>query len=71
MRARLIGCAGLALPIVLAAVPTASGQILNPRVTISGVGSFVKAQRTFVLGGETFMTEFANGGKGKAGLRWT
>ena len=68
MRARLIGCAGLALLIVLAALPTASGQILNPRVTISGVGSVVKAERTFVVGGETFMTEFANGGKGKARL---
>jgi hypothetical protein len=54
-----------ALGLAFMAVP-AFGQILNPRVTLSGGNSMLKADRTFVADGETFNTQFANGGRLKA-----
>ncbi len=68
MRTKLFICTVWVLLILSAATPAAFGQILNPRVTISGSSSFLRGERTFVLGGETFNTEFANGGRGKARL---
>lgn len=68
MRTKLFRRAGWALLILSVATPAAFGQILNPRVTISGGGSFLRAERTFVLGGQTFNTQFANGGRAKARL---
>jgi hypothetical protein len=59
-------CATLGLAFV--AAPGVFGQIFNPRVTLSGGSSFVKADRTFVVNGDTFNTQFANGGRAKARL---
>jgi hypothetical protein len=48
--------------------PSVFGQILNPRVTLSGGDSMLKADRTFAAGGQTFNTQYADGGRGKARL---
>src|SRR2546423_15025201 len=50
------------------AAPGVFGQILNPRVTISGGDSMLKADRTFTTNGQTFNTQYAGGGRGKARL---
>ena len=68
MRTKLFICTVWVLLILWVATPTAFGQILNPRVTISGAGSFLRGERSFVLGGETFNTQFANAGRAKARL---
>ena len=52
----------------LFAAPSVFGQILNPRVTVSGGDSMLKADRTFTAGGQTFNTQYADGGRGKARL---
>jgi hypothetical protein len=50
----------------LFAVTGAFGQIFNPRVEVTAGSSMLQASRTFVVNGETFNTQFANGGRGKA-----
>ena len=50
------------------AAPGLFGQILNPRVTVSGGDSMLKASRTFTTNGQTFNTQYADGGRGKARL---
>jgi hypothetical protein len=52
----------------LAAASAASAQILNPRVTITGSTSDVSAQRTFVVNGNNYQTQYATGARGKARL---
>lgn len=52
----------LALFIFAGLTPDAAAQG-NPRVTIFGGGSFVKGERTFVIGGDTFRTRFVDGGR--------
>lgn len=44
------------------------GQILNPRVTLTAASSSVSAVRNFVVDGDTFKTQYAGGGRGKARL---
>lgn len=44
------------------------GQILNPRVTVTGSTSNVSADRTFVINGNNFQTQYASGARGKARL---
>jgi hypothetical protein len=61
----LIGCVLLAAVVV---APDVFGQILNPRIALSGGGLFPKAERTFVVNGDTFTSGFANGGNVKARL---
>lgn len=39
------------------------GQDANLRVTLSGGGSFLKGERTFVIGGDGFRSKFVSGGK--------
>ena len=68
MSTRILVRACSAMVVVFLAAPAVFAQILNPRITISGGGSIVKADRTFTAGGETFNTEFANGGRAKARL---
>jgi len=57
-----------ALLVVLTVVPGAFGGILNPRVTLSAGGSFVKGDRTFTAGTDTFASQFVDGGIYKARL---
>lgn len=59
---------GCALLVVVTVAPSTYGQILNPRVTVSAGGSFVKANRTFAAGGGTFASRFVDGGTYKARL---
>jgi hypothetical protein len=61
----LVGGALLAAVLV---APDVFGQILNPRIALSGGGLFPKAERTFVVNGDTFTSGFANGGNVKARL---
>ncbi|HXN53553.1 MAG TPA: hypothetical protein VN943_16595 [Candidatus Acidoferrum sp.] len=68
MPARMVLRVCTALGLAFVAAPGVLGQILNPRVTLTGVGSMVKADRTFVVNGRTFNTQFANGGRAKARL---
>ncbi len=59
----LIGCA---LSVVVLVAPDVFAQILNPRIALSGGGLFPKAERTFVVNGDTFTSGFADGGNVKA-----
>ncbi len=64
---------GCALLVVVTVAPSTYGQILNPRVTLSAGGSFVKASRTFTAptssGPDTpFASRFVDGGTYKARL---
>ncbi len=68
MLVKKLWVAGSALLIVFLAVPGTFAQILNPRVTVSGGGSFLRGERTFVVSGETFTTQYAVGGRAKARL---
>ncbi len=52
----------LALFISAGLAPDAAAQG-NPRVTIFGGGSFVRGERTFVIGSDTFRTQFVDGGR--------
>lgn len=60
LRLSLIGAAALF------AASGARAQLFNPRVELTAGGSKLAASRTFVINGETFNTQFANGGRGKA-----
>ncbi len=68
MQRQELGSVGCALLVVLTVVPGAFGQILNPRVTVSAGGSFVKGNRTFTAGSDTFSSQFMDGGAYKARL---
>ena len=52
-----------ALLVFLLVAPNAFGQDLNSRLTIFGGGSFLKGERAFVVVGDQFRSDFANGGK--------
>ncbi len=52
----------LALFISAGLIPEAAAQG-NPRITIFGGGSFVRGERTFDIGGDTFRTRFVDGGR--------
>ncbi len=71
--ARLIpsGCsvASSALILMLLTAPNLLGQDHNPRVTLFGGASFLKAQRIFLVDREAFRTTFSDGGK--LGVRGT
>lgn len=54
--------AALALFIFAGLIPEVAAQG-NPRITIFGGGSFVRGDRTFVIGSNTFQTRFTNGGR--------
>ena len=68
MSTRMVWRICAAVGFAILAAPAAFGQILNPRVTLSGGGSIPKADRTFVVNGQTFNTHFADGGRAKARL---
>lgn len=68
MSKRMLVRAGIAIVVAFFAVPMVFGQILNPRVTISGGDSDLMAKRTFVVSGQTFNTQYADGGRVKARL---
>lgn len=63
----VIGCAVWIA--ALAVAPGLAAQAMNPRVTLFGSGSFLKADRTFPAEGETYHSAFAGGGN--VGLRLT
>jgi hypothetical protein len=52
-----------ALVITLLTAPNLFGQDTNLRATAFAGGSFLKAEHTFLVGGEGFRTKFASGGK--------
>jgi opacity protein-like surface antigen len=52
----------LAVLLFVGLIPDAVAQG-NPRVTIYGAGAFVRGERTFVVGGDTFRTQFVDGGR--------
>jgi hypothetical protein len=68
MRVKKLWVVGSAFLIVLLAAPGALAQILNPRVTVSGGGSLLRGERTFVVGSETFNTQYVVGGRLKGRL---
>ncbi|MDA2939262.1 hypothetical protein MYX75_13500, partial [Acidobacteria bacterium AH-259-A15] len=57
---RFIACT---LLVALVFVPNAFGLNPNPRVAILFGGSFLRGDRSFVVGGNTFTSQFVNGGK--------
>lgn len=65
---RMISRVCLVVGTVLLAASASFAQILNPRVTITGSTSDLSAQRTFVVNGNDFQTQYANGARGKARL---
>ena len=69
MRTRAFGRVCIAGALALMATPAVFGQgILNPRITLSGGDSKLSASRSFTVNGETFNTQFANGGRVKGRL---
>lgn len=65
---RIISRVCLVLGAVFLGTLVSSAQILNPRVTITGSTSDVSADRTFVVNGNNFQTQYAGGARGKARL---
>lgn len=57
--------AGAALLGLLLVVPSVLAQekYPDPRLTVFGSGSFLQGERAFTLGGDSFRTNFAKGGK--------
>lgn len=51
------------LLLLLLVAPNAFAQDPNLRATLSGGGSFLKGERTFVIGGDGFRSKFVSGGK--------
>ena len=69
MRTRTSWRVWAALAVGFLAAPGVFAQgILNPRITLSGGSSKFDSSRTFVVNGQTFNTQFANGGRAKARL---
>src|SRR5215471_3768419 len=60
---------GSALLLLHLAAPNLLAQERNPRVTLFGGASFLKAQRIFLVAGEAFRTTYSDGGK--LGVRGT
>ncbi len=59
---RLLGWVACALLVAVAVVPNAQAHP-NPRITILFGGSFISGDRTFDVNGDTFVSQFLNGGK--------
>lgn len=53
---------GCLLLVLLLVASNALAQDPNLRVTLSGGGSFLKGERTFVIGGDGFRSKFVSGG---------
>ena len=68
MRARILLRSCVFAGAALFAASGAFGQLFNPRIAVTAGGSKLAADRTFTVNGETFNTQFANGGRGKARL---
>jgi hypothetical protein len=68
MRTRIFLRSAIVSAAALFAACGVHGQILNPRVEVTAGSSKLQSSRTFVVNGETFNTQFANGGRGKARL---
>jgi len=62
---QFLGWITCALLVAVAVVPNALAHP-NPRITILFGGSFVSGERTFDLNGESFVSQFLNGGKFRA-----
>ncbi len=58
-----IGKRAACLMLFVFSVGALFGQDSNPRLTFESGGSFLKAKRTFIAGGDPFRSEYANGGK--------
>ncbi len=59
---RFLGWVGCTLLVAAAFVPNAQAHP-NPRITVLFGGSFVSGERSFDLNGESFVSQFLNGGK--------
>jgi len=59
---RVLGWVVCALLVTAAIVPTALAHP-NPRITILFGGSFIAGERTFDLNGDSYVSQFLNGGK--------
>jgi len=59
---RVLGWVGCALLVAAAVVPNALAHP-NPRITVLFGGSFISGERTFDVNGESFVSQFLNGGK--------
>jgi len=59
---RLLGWVACALLVAAAVVPNALAHP-NPRITILFGGSFIAGERAFDLNGDSFVSQFLNGGK--------
>ena len=59
---RLLGWVACALLVATAVVPNALAHP-NPRITILFGGSFIAGERSFDLNGDSFVSQFLNGGK--------
>ena len=67
MRLRMLSTLACAAALLFLA-PSGFGQILNPRVTISGTASVMKGERNFTVNTDAFKSELVNGGKMTARL---
>ncbi len=59
---RFLGWMACALLVAAAVVPNALAHP-NPRITVLFGGSFISGERAFVVEGESFVSQFLNGGK--------
>ena len=59
---RLLGWVACALLVAAAVVPNALAHP-NPRITVLFGGSFIAGERSFDLNGDSFVSQFLNGGK--------
>ena len=59
---RLLGWVACALLVAAAVVPNALAHP-NPRITLLFGGSFIAGERSFDLNGDSFVSQFLNGGK--------
>ena len=59
---RFPGWFGCALLVAAAVIPNALANP-NPRITVLFGGSFISGERTFDVNGESFVSQFLNGGK--------
>jgi len=59
---RLLGWVACALLVAAAVVPNALAHP-NPRITVLFGGSFIAGERAFDLNGDSFVSQFLNGGK--------
>ena len=59
---RFLGWIGCALLVAAAVIPNALANP-NPRITVLFGGSFISGERTFDVNGESFVSQFLNGGK--------